>query len=325
MKTILTLFCCLIFSGGFCQSLTDSLILYYPLNGNTLDSSENHFNGITNATFGEGHSGNPNGALHLNGFDQYLDFPPNQAKLKPTLPVSFSFWVKFEDLDATKVYVFDTDFDQDNHSGVWMNLDGNQHMSISYGDATNNTSLYNRRTKIGSTPLEIDTWYFVIGICRGATDMDIYINCAKENGYYEGYGGDLAYTACQGSIGRIDAGVYSSPDYFKGSVDEFRYWHKALTAADIEILCPLMNTDKTPGEMEGGVSLFPNPVNDYLFIQHLPVGAARMNILNSSGGLIQSQPSCEKVDTGDFPAGIYFLVFLNDQNVIIGTEKFIKQ
>jgi hypothetical protein len=325
MKAILIFFCCLIFSGGFSQSLTDSLILYYPFNGNTSDSTENNFNGITNATFGEDHSGNPNRSLHLNGFDQYLDFPPNLAKLKPTLPVSFSYWVKFDDIDQTKVYIFDTDFDQDNHSGIWMNLDGNHNMAISYGDATNNTSPNNRRTKIGSTLLIIDTWYFVIGICRGAVDMDIYINCVKENGSYEGTGGDLAYTDCQGSIGRIDAGVYASPYYFEGSVDEFRYWNKALTAADIDSLCLLSKINNIPEAIEGSVSLFPNPANNYLYIHNLPVSAAHINIINSFGGLIQSQPSCEKVYTGNFSAGIYFLVFLNDQNFIIGKEKFIKQ
>lgn len=324
MKTISIILFYLIISGGFGQSLNDSLILYYPFNGNALDTSDNHFHGITNATFSEDHLGNPNAALHLNGFDQYLDFPPNQAKLKPSLPGSFSFWVKFEDLDQTKVYIFDTDFDQDNHSGIWMNLDGNQNMAISYGDATNNTSPNNRRTKIGSTPLEIDTWYFVIGICRAAIDMDIYIDCVIENGYYEGYGGDLAYTDCQGSIGRLDGGVDSSPYYFKGSVDEFRFWHRALTPADIDSLCLLVKTNETHRDIDDGVTVFPNPANTFINFQKLPASVTRIEMFNSFGVFICSQPSNESVSITNLSSGTYFLMFLNDQNNIVDRKIFIK-
>ena len=135
----------------------------------------------------------------------------------------------------------------------------------------------------------------------------------------------MGYTDCQGSIGRLDGGVNSSPYYFKGSVDEFRYWNKALAPADIDSLCLLVKIKETHRDIDEGVTLFPNPANNFINIQNLPVSVVRIEMFNSIGELICSQPSNESVSIGNLSSGIYFLMFLNDQNNIIDRKKFIKQ
>ena len=220
-------------SNCYSQSLNDSLLIYYPFNGNANDSSENHFNGITNAKFTNDRFGNPNSALYFNGFDMYLDFPPNQPKLKPKLPVSFSFWVNMEDYSPENNTFFTTDFAQNNHTGVWMCLSSFGEISINYGDGSGNTSYFNRRTKVGKKSLFNTKWTHIVGIVKGPIDMEIYVNGVNIGGSYSGEGDELKYTDCQGSIGRKDAGVLNKPYYFKGTIDEFRYWNRALTEAEI--------------------------------------------------------------------------------------------
>lgn len=219
-------------------TLSDSLLLYYSFdNGEVIDFSGNNFDGtVFEAVPTTDRNGNTNSAYQLDGINDYIDLP-NDAKLKPELPISFAMWVKFDQLDQTLSEVFTTDFVDNNYTGVWVCLSNSGTIAIAYGDNTGNTSSTNRRTKIGTTSLNVGEWYHVVGVIRGATDMDIYINCVDDGGTYAGTGGNLGYSSNPGSIGRKDAHM-SNPNYwFKGSIDELGYWNRALTAQDVQELC----------------------------------------------------------------------------------------
>jgi hypothetical protein len=324
MRTIIIFLFCLMVSSGFSQSLNDSLILFYPFDGNALDSSENKFHGITNATFTMDRLENPNGAIHFNGIDQYLDFPPNKPKLKPQLPVSFSFWILFEDSSPFVTQIFTTDYDQNNHSGVWVSNTGYGALGCGYGDGTQYCSIYNRRSKYGTTVLSSNTWYFTIVILRDSMDMSIYLDGIEEDGYYEGYGGPLAYTDCQGSIGRKDAMATYPPDYFYGAIDDFRYWHKALSDSEIDSLCVTVNLKEFQSKYNSEISLCPNPANDFIKITNLPEKVTQMEMIDSQGILIRSFPPVSKFNISDLLPGIYFIRFIDERKGIITYKKFIK-
>lgn len=306
------------------QNLYDGLIVYYPLDGNTRDSSINQFHGITNAEFTEDHNGNPNRALHFNGFDQYFDFPPNRPELKPELPVSFAYWVRFDTILALFGTVFTTDFDQDNHSGTWMSLSSNGgRMGISYGGGNGTTSPENRRTKGGSSALEADLWYYIIGIIRGETDMDIYINCINDEGYYDGSGGPLAYTDCQGNLGRKDGNMYYPPYYIKGSIDDFRYWNRALNEEDLNILCLEIPFSTESRELHGENYLLENPVNDYLLVI-CSTEVNEVEIMDVNGKVLMKVSPERIINVSQLNSGFYFIQFLDTRGRIISVSKFIK-
>jgi len=217
------------------QSLSEGLLIYYPCNGNADDLSGNGLNGQTKATPAKDRFGNPNNALSFNGENQYIELP-NIKKLKPNLPVSFSFWVKFNDLDVSNTVIFTTDFATDKHSGVWMNVSSGGKLAINFGNATGMTTSNHRRTKIGRTSIKKNNWYQVIGIIKENKEMELYINCENDGGFYEGKAQDLRYSNKSGSIGRKDVGRMN-PYYFDGVLDDFRYWEKELKMEEIEKLC----------------------------------------------------------------------------------------
>tara|TARA_R110002073_G_scaffold40547_1_gene114842 strand:+ start:45083 stop:45817 length:735 start_codon:yes stop_codon:yes gene_type:complete len=214
---------------------SENLLIHYPFSGNSDDQSGNGFDGSSNATLTKDRFDKVNSAYSFNGQNEYIDLP-NFPSLKPQFPVSFSFWVKFDDLLPENTVIFTTDFEQDNHSGVWMNLSGGK-VAINYGDASGNTTSSNRRTKVGTTTITPDKWYHVIGIIEGPTNMEIFIDCNNDQGSYSGSGGDLDYTLNPGSIGRKDGNTNFSAYYFSGTLDNFRYWNRTLTLDEISTLC----------------------------------------------------------------------------------------
>jgi gliding motility-associated-like protein len=227
---------------GFSQNLDSMLLLYYPFNGNANDASGNNYHGtVYNATLADDRFGNPNHAYYFNGVNSHIDFP-NITALKPPLPVSIAMWVNPLSLNLThQAYVFNSSFDMDTYTGAMINLyPGQPIVSAGYGGGIPGvTGPHNRRTKFGTTNFQTNTWYFIVCVIRGPLDMDIYVNCQNDGGWYDGTGGPLVYGSGAGTMGRSDL-HFTSTVYFHGYLDELRYWNRALTAADIDLLCGLM-------------------------------------------------------------------------------------
>ena len=85
-------FMCLV--GGFAYAdLNDSLFAHYKLDGNGTDSSGNGRHGtVSGATNGTDRFGNPNGALHFDGFNDNVEIP--SLNNEPVL--TLSVWAKAE-------------------------------------------------------------------------------------------------------------------------------------------------------------------------------------------------------------------------------------
>ncbi len=205
-----------------------------------------------------------------------------------------------------------------------MCLSSTGYMAISYGDASGNTSPYNRRTKIGTTKLDTAIWYHVIGIVREPTDMKIYIDCENDEGYYNGSGGDLSYTDNQGSIGRKDGNMYLPPFYFKGAIDDFRYWNKVLSFQEINALCSGTVNIEDYQNNEHDTNIYPNPSDNYINFKNVPNNIIRIEIYNNIGCLIKVNSKKEKIDVTNFNSGVYHLRMINNNNEIIKYLKFIR-
>jgi gliding motility-associated-like protein len=217
------------------QNLSDGLLLHYPFNGNTNDVSVNGFDATGNASLTEDRFGNPNSAYSFDGIDQSISLPYDAA-LKPQLPISVSAWVKFENFIQSNNNILTTDYTENQYYGIWLNTDGTGRPAINFGDGDpNSTNSTSRRSKIGDYQLEIGIWYMITGVIRGATDMDLYVNCENVGGTYSGTGSSLSYTINPGAIGRGDV-AGAAPYFFRGAIDEVYYWDRDLTPLDIEVL-----------------------------------------------------------------------------------------
>jgi hypothetical protein len=324
---IILLFLISVHSGNS-QNTDSLLLLYYPFNGNANDASGNNYHGtVYNATLTADRHGIPNKAYSFNGINSYIEFP-DIAALKPPLPMSFSTWIKFEDYSQQYLFFFTTDYTEDMCSGVWANLTANDgYIAVGYGDGTpNSTGPNNRRSKIGTTQLLLNTWYFVVLVVRGPQDMDIYINCENDGGSYSGSGGALAYTSNPGNLGKHDL-KFQAPFYFLGTIDDFRYWARALTPEDIAVLCDPAGIEESTINDHHHFMVYPNPVDDILHIvTKAPPGFFRYRIVNILGenvdsGTLQLGHTTD-ISIESLPAGMYVININDGVNELSST--FIK-
>jgi hypothetical protein len=290
---------------SFSQSIMDGLLVYYKFDGNGLDDSGNDHHGIVNATLTTGRFGDVNGAYHFNGINEFIDLP-NLASLKPQLPISYSFWAKLEDLNATKTVFITNNFSQDNHSGVWMNGSGAGKLAINYGGAIGGSGSDNLRNKVGNTILQTGIWYHFVGIVRSATDMELWINCQNDGGVYNGNGPSLNYTVEGGSIGRKDVATVD-PYYYKGSMDEFLYWGRALTPEEVEILC----TNKLSVDeilLVDDVKLAPNPANNFINVINHQDRFQKYSIFDLTGKEVVSGLFTNEINVSTLNSGAYIIL-----------------
>ncbi len=223
------------------QNLCDSLVLYYPFNGNANDSSGNGFNGIViGATLTTDRFGNPNSAYYFHGNTDYIDLPLNPL-LKPQLPFSVAFWIMFSDLNHY-YSAFTSDYFEDIYTGCFVGINPNNNASsfiISYGDgggSPNGISDQHIRVKTGISTINPAQWYHVVAVFKGPTNMDLYLNGVNDNGTYDGFGSAIGYSNNPGSIGRKDRSYNVWPPsyyYLHGKMDDIAFWNRALTQEDV--------------------------------------------------------------------------------------------
>lgn len=235
-----------VFDNGNCNEackmvstgLSNNLLLHYPFNGNALDISANNFHGsASGVTYTANRFGLPNGAASFDGVNDFINLPNNLA-LKPNLPVSFSFWIWYETNDHNDQAVFNTSYEEDRSSGVYFNAQiSTGNYGINYGDGSNFYNPTVRRTYVSNQQIETQNWHHIVAIVRGPTDISIYVNCIEQGGTYSGTGGNLVYSSTPGSIGRRDRDLGTPALYFKGKLDDFMYWDRAVTEEEVFQLC----------------------------------------------------------------------------------------
>jgi hypothetical protein len=238
MKNLIIIFSFLVCSAS-AQNITDSLLLYYPMNGNSNDLSGNNFHGTASGvTSVPDRYGVPNSAYYFDGVNDYIDFPLSNV-LKPQFPLTIAFWTKLDILSMQKSILFNTDYVVNDYFGVTMNVNSLGYLRIGFGGGNGFTNAGNRIT-FQATTAAIDTgiWYHLTGIIHSDTDMDLFINCIDALAIYDSGTGNtsIAYSNfAPGNLGRYDGAQL--PSYYQGAMDEFMYWNRALTQAEISSLC----------------------------------------------------------------------------------------
>ena len=100
------------------QNINDHLLLHYSFDGNFNGESVHVNNGNNHgATFTEDRFVNPHSACYIKGIDNYIEFP-NIRELKPDLPVSMAFWIKYGSDSYMDRAVLGTSFEEDRNAGV---------------------------------------------------------------------------------------------------------------------------------------------------------------------------------------------------------------
>lgn len=298
------------------QNVSDNLIIHYEFNGNSDDSSSNSYNGTpSGVVYVNDRDGNPNSAVYFDGVDDFIDLP-NLIELKPELPISFSFWIKYESDNYQDRAVFNTSFEDDRSSGVYFNTQiSTGNYAINYGDGTYNYISTTRRTLTSNEAIETENWHHIAVVIRSATDMSIYVDCIDYGGSYSGTGGDLVYSDAPGSLGRRDRNLGVPANYFKGMLDEFMYWSRELTVLEIDQLC---NEVLSLSEFDSGipnVRIYPIPTNNKLNIETTDK-FEKILIFNSVGQIVYKKSYSKTIDLNNLRNGIYFLKLISNTKIV---------
>jgi len=237
-KALLNLFGLLIFTS-LIYSQTNGVIAYYPFDGNADDESGNNNNGVVyGATLVPDRFGNPNRAYYFDGIDNYIDIGSDPS-LKPPLPVTFSAWINIDIPSpadtVTRGTIFASNFHATQYFGIRiMNNQFTDRLIITYCDGNTAGSESRRSKYIENTAY--GEWFHLVGIIRGETDMDIYINGEDAGGIYSGSGGSLAYDGNPGRIGSMNASVQGVSQYLKGTLDDIVFFDRAIAEQEIDSL-----------------------------------------------------------------------------------------
>ncbi len=326
MKRISILFILLfytVFLGA--QLLDENLLLYYPFNGNANDSSENGFDGLVHgATLTTDRYGNPNSAYYFDGINDFIEFP-NSYILKPDLPISFSFWIKYNDIDAQNCVVFNTSFEENRSVGVYFNIQNStKKFSVGYGDGSYNFGSSTRRSYVSNFEMDTTDWHLITVVVTGPQHMKIYFDCEwQSGGTYSGEGYSLEYSNYPGCIGRHDQDLHLPAYYFKGKIDEFRYWNRALLPADVEALCAITSLNDSPDQSKD-FKVYPNPTRERINIKSDYEIDYNIKLYDQFGKLCFSEENIRQIDLSSLSNGLYVLLIktANGQQFI---EKIIKQ
>ncbi len=326
MKPFVLFVFCALLSSTYSQDLSNGLLVHYNfVNGEAIDLSGNNYDGIVNATPIAGMSGDSYTAFSFNGENEYIDLP-NSSVLKPNLPVTISATVRLNTNSFSSTSIFTNDFEKDNHTGVWINTSSQGMFAANFGDNTGGTSPPNRRSKIGTTVLNVDEWYVLTAVIRGANDMDLYVNCQNDGGHYAGSGGSLGYSNKPGSLGRKDSHFSAPAYYLNGTIDEFRFWNRELSQNEILVMCRTLNdvSIELP-KSKYEIQVFPNPSNDIISIQTSYNNDVNVEIYSMQGKLVLQSTELNNIDISNIENGQYIIKLKTpDNNAHISVTKFVK-
>ena len=315
MKRYLTLILLAVFSVSIAQNIEENLLLYYPFDGNAEDASGNEYHADEyQVVYVTDRHGNPESAIYFNGVDSYINFP-NLQELKPDLPVSFSFWVRYDSNSYLDRELFNTSFEEDLSSGVFFNSQQSTgRYSISFGDGSANYTANTRRTYTTNMSIESGQWTNIVAVVETAANMKIYVNCRDFGGSFSGTGGSLYYSNNPGSLGRHDRELNAPANYFMGALDDFRYWDRALSSLEIETVCG-SNLNLSDFDLESSINVYPNPANDFFEI-FSPVAFNKTLVYDLRGKLMFSNEYRKKQDITGLKSGVYIISLISDEFVI---------
>lgn len=309
------------------QTLQDSLIAHYPFSNGASDISGLGHNGVvvgaipTTDRFGQDSS-----AYLFDGIDDYIELP-SASTMKPDLPVSISAWIQMD--TASLNNIFTNNFDNNSYHGLWVNVGSNGKVGLTYGDG-GPCGPGSRRSKNGNSTIPTGSWTHIVGVIRSFNDMEICVNGVADGGTYSGQGGGtVVYSNNPGRVACKDALNTAPPNYFKGKIDDIRFWNRALAKKEVEALyneLPVSSAGDVAESSSFDLQLWPNPsigkIN--LRLPYTTGQKAIVKIFDSSGRLLidshiqnRDQHSITQFDFPLLSSGTYFVqCFIGDKKLV---------
>ncbi|HEC42531.1 MAG TPA: LamG domain-containing protein, partial [Bacteroides sp.] len=239
---IASIFCLITASLSAQFTLTDSLVAYYPFNGNADDESGNGHNGtIHGPSTTLDRFGNANSAYQFDGVDDYIE---SSTKIPITdFPVTVSVFIKIgSDIKGGTVYRSDYwDGYTDDTKGIGVSVENPGHV-IGYFGTGNSTITFQSEYRIASR-----NWQHIAVVFENTDSVRIYFN-GKESPWIKTNKSDKPFTTSGtlDKIGKDDDGLNRS--VYEGAIDELRIYNRVLSSTEINDICSEDGFDPVDGE-----------------------------------------------------------------------------
>lgn len=279
----------------------NSLILHYTFDNSSLDDNISS-NDIE--SFGaipcEDRFGNLNFAFEFNS--NYL-LTPAPLNLGPLSQASMSLWIKPEinELTSSQSCIVNPAY-----WGIYLNKFSSTGKILGMMDGSSN----NNSSSDESSIIQQNEWVFVTLVNNG-TNSKLFINGVLQSSYNETFSFTDNLNALY--LGARGYNTAVPTDFFNGKIDDFRVYGKALTNTDIDSLYnspnPTANIKELANE-EGLFQIYPNPVDDILFINcQTELQINKLVITDLTGKTIESNISQlnNKIDVSHLKEGVYYL------------------
>ena len=234
MRPLTLLLGCLLISTPLLAQIpsyvpTDGLVAWYPFNGSADDESGNNHHGVTEGTtLTTDRFGDIESALHFNGIDDELDMPAyfNTGWEEFTM----SGWFSTDDFNKANQTIVNTN----PHNGIVIgfNHPATLNHTVSLWLNSNPAASSWDNSFAGHNPITFanNDWHHISLTKIGL----IYVLKVDGNVVFET---TVAITpvdyTCAIILGHIDV---ASGEYFKGTLDDFGFWNRALTEEELDAL-----------------------------------------------------------------------------------------
>ncbi|MBK7979282.1 MAG: hypothetical protein IPK06_04590 [Ignavibacteriae bacterium] len=134
-------------------------------------------------------------------------------------------------------WIFANNFNMNSYSGVWMGFVYGYIISMHFGNDRPTAIPSSRRSVYTKQPLPENNWFHFVGIIISDKIMYIYINNKRAEVVYDGSATEVLYQ----NVGVPAFGEYKTSTvlpltYFKGAIDDFRFYNRELSEREISKL-----------------------------------------------------------------------------------------
>lgn len=279
-------------------NLSNGLIACYPFDGNTTDATGNGNDGSNQgATLTIDRFGNSNSAYLFDGID---DFIRVDSSIISSGENSICFWSKTNSFKSQTVVSLSPDIITD-RLGIHINYDHNGDTAIfwDHGNIFNDGRLF-----AVSLPF-ITQWEHYVFIASVSNNfMRIYRNGSLH--YATAYSDMISDTTRATYIGSGDGDFF-----FDGAMDDIRFYHRALSHAEVALLyqtttcLPITTEIETiHQETEDLTLIYPNPTSGSINVSN---GYRSLTVYSVTGEAIMTYSNNEQIDISTLIPGIYMI------------------
>lgn len=209
---------------------TNSLIAWWPFNGNANDESGNGHNGIESGgvLLTTDRMGSSNSAFFFDGIDDVITVPDDNALDVQVGSFSISLWV----LTYGNRQYINKALDANQSEGYFIASNGAGEVltGVSYGSGQ---SSY----QIGSSSIYDSIWHHIVMVYDIPTSYDVYIDGELDNGM----GSINTPPTLNGNNLDLRFGASASGFFFSSTIDDIGIWSRALDSCEIKELYTTQN------------------------------------------------------------------------------------